>query len=154
MVTAAPDDAVILRPPAPGRATDVEAATSEALRFPLDGQPLEELARGCGRATIVLQAPSLPNPHPSGDPRGRAIAVVSRALEALGVPTSSQTLLVASGLARRPSQRDVAALVPPEFARSFHGRDQPIVCNPRDAIRVFYGTGLDMAVFGSLAVVK
>jgi len=122
VVASAPDDAVVLRPPPPGRATDTDAATREALRFPLDGKPLEELARGAGRATIVIQSPSLPNPHPSGDPRGIAIAAVSRALEAVGVPTSGQTLLVSSGLSRRPSQRDVAALVPPEFARSFHGR--------------------------------
>jgi hypothetical protein len=122
VVASASDDAVILRPPPPGRATDAEAATREALRFPLDGKPLEELASGAGRVAIVVQAPSLPNPHPSGDPRGRAIAAVSSALEGLGVPTSGQTLFVASGLARRPSERDVAALVPPEFARSFHGR--------------------------------
>ena len=122
VVAAAPDDAVVLRPPPPGRATDADAATREALRFPLDGPSLEDRARGAKRATIVVQAPSLPNPHPSGDPRGRAIAAVSRAVEELGVPTSRQTLLIASGLARRPSQRDVAALVPPEFARTFHGR--------------------------------
>jgi carbamoyltransferase len=44
--------------------------------------------------------------------------------------------------------------VPMLINTSFNGFNEPIVCNPRDAIRVFYGTGLDMAVFGSLAVVK
>jgi hypothetical protein len=122
VVAAAPDDAVVLRPPSPGRATDVEAATREALRFPLDGMSLEELARGVGRATIVVPAPLLPLPGTAGDPRPRTIATVSAALAALGIPTERQTLLVACGLARRPSPRAVAALVTPELARRFHGR--------------------------------
>jgi carbamoyltransferase len=29
---------------------------------------------------------------------------------------------------------------------SFNGFHEPIVCSPRDAVRVFYGTGLDMLV--------
>ena len=122
VIAAAPDNAVVLRPPPPGRATDVEAATREALRFPLDGEPLDELARGASRATIVVPAPLLPLPGAVGDPRPRTIAMVSAALTELGVPTERQTLLVACGLARRPSQRAVAALVTPELARSFHGR--------------------------------
>lgn len=122
VIPTAPDDAVVLRPPRPGRATDVEAATRDALRFPLDGQPLEALAAGAQRATIVIEPPAQPIPLVPGDPRQQAIAAVSDALEALGVRTGSQTLLVAAGLARRPSQRDLAALVAPEFARRFRGR--------------------------------
>jgi carbamoyltransferase len=38
--------------------------------------------------------------------------------------------------------------VPIGVNTSFNGFNEPIVCTPRDAIRVFYGTGLDM---GSLA---
>jgi len=37
---------------------------------------------------------------------------------------------------------------------SFNGFNEPIVCSPRDAIRVFYGTGLDMAILGSLVLRK
>ncbi len=122
VVAGAPDDALVLRPPTPGRATDAEAATLEALRFPLAGEALEVLARGATRATIVVQSPALPFQSQTGDPRPRVIAAVSHALETLGIPTSGQTLLVACGLARRASQRDVTALVTPEFARRFHGR--------------------------------
>jgi DNA-binding transcriptional ArsR family regulator len=121
VVASAPDDALVLRPPPPGRATDAEAATREALRFPLGGEPLEELARGATRATILVQAPGLPIPGATGDPRQRTVAAVSEALEALGVPTGDQTLLVACGLSRRANQREVAALVTPEFARRFRG---------------------------------
>jgi len=37
---------------------------------------------------------------------------------------------------------------------SFNGFHEPIVCTPRDAVRVFYGTGLDMLVLGRFVVVK
>jgi hypothetical protein len=56
------------------------------------------------------------------DPRRLAIAAVSETLEELGVPSANQTLLVAGGLARRASRPAIAALVPPEFRRRFHGR--------------------------------
>ena len=37
---------------------------------------------------------------------------------------------------------------------SFNGFSEPIVCSPRDAIRVFYGTGLDLLVLGCFVVHK
>jgi carbamoyltransferase len=37
---------------------------------------------------------------------------------------------------------------------SFNSFREPIVCSPRDAIRAFFGTGLDMLVFGSLILTK
>ena len=122
VVASAPADARVLRPPAPGRATDVEAATREALRFPLDGEPLETLAARASRATIVVEPPALPIGSVLGDPRRLAIAAVSDALEELGVPTERQILLVAGGLARRVSRSEITALVTPELRRRFHGR--------------------------------
>jgi hypothetical protein len=122
VVASAPDDARVLRPPSPGRATDVVAATKEALRFPLDGAPLEELAARASRATIVLEPPALPIGNVLADPRRLAIAAVSEALVELGVRTEHQTLLVAGGLARRVSRGEIAALVTPELRRRFHGR--------------------------------
>jgi len=44
--------------------------------------------------------------------------------------------------------------VPMLVNTSFNGFNEPIVCNPRDAIRVFYGTGLDMAALGGLVLRK
>ena len=121
VVASAPGDARVLRPPPPGRATDVEAATREALRFPLEGEPLEVLAARADRATIVVEPPALPVGSLQGDPRPRAVAAVSQALEELGVPTGRQTLLVAGGLARRTNRPGIAALVTPELRRSFRG---------------------------------
>ena len=37
---------------------------------------------------------------------------------------------------------------------SFNGFQEPIVCSPRDAIRVFYGTGLDMLVLDRFIIAK
>jgi carbamoyltransferase len=37
---------------------------------------------------------------------------------------------------------------------SFNGLHEPMVCSPRDAVRVFYGTGLDLLVMGQFIVRK
>src|SRR3954464_2056808 len=87
VVASAPADARVLRPPAPGRATDVEAATKEALRFPLDGEPVGALVGRRTRATIVVEPPALPIGNVLGGPRRLAIAAVSGALGELGVRT-------------------------------------------------------------------
>jgi Lactate racemase N-terminal domain len=143
VVASAPADARVLRPPAPGRPTDVEAATLEAVRFPLDGEPLETLAANARRATIVVEPPTLPIGSVLGDPRPQAVTAVSDALAELGVPTDGQTLLVAGGLARRASRPEIASLVTPELRRRFHGRlavhdaaDPALAGLPADAPRV------------------
>ncbi len=121
-IASAPDGAEILRPPAPGQAiADVAAAVRDAFRFPLSGEPLEALARRGGRATIVVEPPALPIPGAPSDPRRAAIAATVDELERHGIPSGYQTLLVAGGLQRRLSQRDLQTLVSPEFARRFHG---------------------------------
>ena len=37
---------------------------------------------------------------------------------------------------------------------SFNGFREPIACTPQDAIRVFYGTGIDMLVMGRFILRK
>src|SRR5437588_7884643 len=123
VVANATDEDVVLRPPPPGEAlADVAAAVREALRFRLAGASLEELAREARRATIVVEPPALPIPGAERDPRRLAIGAAVDELERHGVPSGYQTILVAGGLARRAGQRELAALVTPEFARRFHGR--------------------------------
>jgi Lactate racemase N-terminal domain len=123
VLAAAPDDAIVLRPPPPAEGVaDVAAAVRDALRFPLEGEPLEALARGCTRATIVVEPPALPIPTSTGDPRQIAIGAVVDELEHLGIPSGFQTILVAGGLARRLGQRELEGLVTPDLARRFHGR--------------------------------
>jgi hypothetical protein len=122
VVVDAGEDGVVLRPPPPAEAiADVGAAVRDALRFPLEGEPLEALVGRGSRATVVIEPPSLPLPSAQRDPRQAAIASTVEELERLGIPTGYQTLLVAGGLARRLSHRDLGALVEPDFARRFHG---------------------------------
>jgi hypothetical protein len=124
VVVDAPDGSVVLRPPPPGEpVADVGAAVRDALRFPLAGQPLEALAPRGGRATIVVEPPSLPLPAAQRDPRQPALAAASAELQRAGIPQERQTLLVASGLMRRPDPRELESLgiVSHAFARSFDG---------------------------------
>jgi len=122
VVVSAPDGVVVLGAPPPhAHVADATAAVRDALRFPLDGEPLETLARGARRATIVVEPPALPIPGVPADPRQLAIAAVVAELDRLGIQTGYQTILVAGGLARRLAQRELPTLVTPELARRFHG---------------------------------
>lgn len=44
--------------------------------------------------------------------------------------------------------------VPGVLNTSFNVKDEPIVCTPRDAVRCFYGSGMDALVIGSLVIEK
>jgi Lactate racemase N-terminal domain len=123
VVVSAADDDVVLRPPPPGAGlADVGAAVRDALRFPLAGEPLARVAPRGGRATIVVEPPSLPLPGAEREPRHEAIEATVDELARAGVPVERQTILVAGGLARRLGKRELEHLVSPDFARRFHGR--------------------------------
>ena len=123
VIVNASDDAVVVRPPPPVEPiADVAAAVADALRFPLAGDSLQQLARTGGRATIVVEPPALPIPGSAGDPRRTAIAATMTELDRAGAPFERQTLLVAAGLGRKAGHRELELLVHPEFARRFHGR--------------------------------
>jgi hypothetical protein len=123
VVVEADEDAVVLAPPPPvERIADIAAAVRDALRFPLAGEPLEALVSRGARATVVVEPPALPVPGTLGDPRRTAIAATMTELDRAGASFERQTLLVAGGLARRIGHRDLELLVPPEFARRFHGQ--------------------------------
>ena len=123
VIVEADENGVVLAPPPPVEAiADVAAAVRDALRFPLAGGPLEALVQRDGRATVVVEPPALPVPGSPNDPRRLAIAATLEELDRAGVPFERQTLLVAGGLSRRAGHRELELLVPPEFARRFHGR--------------------------------
>ena len=123
VVVEAGDDGVVLAPPPPvDPIADVAAAVRDALRFPLAGQPLDALVPRDARATVVVEPPALPVPGSEADPRRAAIAATMTELDRAGAPFERQTLLVAGGLTRRLGHRELELLVPPQFARRFHGR--------------------------------
>jgi hypothetical protein len=122
IVVAEPGEAdVVLRPPIGLESLDdVGQAVRDALQFPLEGEPLERLSKPGGTATIVIEQPSLPIPSVQVGPRHVAIAAVADELERLGVRRT--TILVAGGLMRRTTPREIGTLVPPDFRRRFKGR--------------------------------
>lgn len=121
-VVALPDDVALLAAPPPlDPIADVEAAVVEALRYPLDGQPLDRLVTRGGRATIVVQPASLPLPAVEEDPRRDALGAVIGEVERLGFARERITLLVAGGLGRRAGRRELELLLQPERARDFRG---------------------------------
>lgn len=122
IVVAEPGDGdLVLRPPQPREAiSDIPAAVRDALAFPLAGESLERLVTKGGTATIVIEQPALPIPAVPVGPRHAAVAAVSDELDRLGV--ERVTILVAGGLTRRATPREIGQLVPPEFRRRFRGR--------------------------------
>jgi hypothetical protein len=151
VVVNTPEDAVLLRPPPPREAlADVAAAVRESFRFPLEGPPLATLVRGARRATIVVEPPSLPIPGAANDPRRAAVEGASAELEAAGVPSEAQTLLVACGLERRPGPGDIPLLVRPEFRRRFRGRVVVHDAETPDLVYVGTSGGVPLRVAPSL----
>ena len=121
-VVDAPPDAVVLRSPPPAEPlAEVGAAVREALRFPLAGRSIEQLATRGGSATIVVEPPAIPMPSSVRDPRQEALAATVAELERVGVPLERQTILIAGGLDRKAGAREIEALVSPELARRFRG---------------------------------
>jgi hypothetical protein len=114
------DDLVLHAPPPRETLKNVSAAVRDALAFPLAGEPLERLVRRGGTATLVIEQPALPIPASQPEPRHFAVAAVSDELERLGV--ERVTILVAGGLLRRTTPREIGLLFTPEFRRRFRGR--------------------------------
>jgi Lactate racemase N-terminal domain len=149
VVVDAPEDAVVLRPAPPGEPiADVAVAVRDALRFPLAGAPLSALTARGGRATIVVEPPSLPLPAAQQDPRQAALAAASAELERAGVAVERQTLLVAGGLMRRPARRELESLgvVSPGFARSFQGKVEIHDAESADLVELGEADGVPLRV--------
>src|SRR5262245_7714194 len=142
LVPVADDDVVLRPPPPPDTTVDVAGAVRDALRYPLAGAALEELAPRGGRATVVVEPAALPIPGAPQAARQTAIAVAIEELERHGVPDERQTILVAGGLGRRFGQNDLERLLSPPRARAFHGRvvvhdaEDPSLVELVDGIRV------------------
>ena len=154
LIVSAPDDAVILTPPPPRGepVVHVAAAVREALRFPLDGPSLDHVVTRGGRVTLVVEQASLPLPGAPVDPRREAIETTVGELRRLGVPDEKQTILVASGLARRPRRKELAGLVSARFARTFSGG--VVVHDVEDELLVELGAAHGVPLRASRALVE
>jgi hypothetical protein len=138
-------DDVVIRPPAQRDVLqDVPQAARDALAFPLAGEPLERLVTRGGNATIVIEQPSLPIPAATLGPRNLAIAAAADELDRLGV--AHLTIVVAGGLLRRTSPRDIGLLFPPEFRRRFRGRIVVHDAEAEDLVEVGESDGIPLRV--------
>jgi Lactate racemase N-terminal domain len=121
-LVALPEDSILLAAPPPlDPIADVAAAVVEALQYPLAGEPLDALVPRGGRATVVVQPPSLPLPSVQDDPRRDALAAVLDELARMGVARDRITLLIAGGLGRRAGRRELEWLLRPDRALTFRG---------------------------------
>ena len=119
-------------PPPLDPLTDVRAAVIEAFRYPLSGPPLHAVVPRGGRATVVVQPPTLPLPWVEDDPRREALAAALDELERCGIPRSRHTVLVAGGLGRRAGRHELEMLLRRDRARAFRGRIEVNDCEAED----------------------
>jgi hypothetical protein len=137
VVATFPSHAQLLVPPPPlDTLSDIGSAVAEAMRYPLSGRPLAELATRDGRVTIVVEPPLLPLPGTIDDPRRDALACVLDELTAAGIPAEHQTLLVAGGLERRAGREQLDWLLRPARARDFRGTLVVHDCEADDLVRL------------------
>jgi carbamoyltransferase len=110
----------------------LETAVHEHFDGPVASPYMEcdYLAKDPGRFQAIL---------PESD---AAVRIQSVGLE---VPAPFRTLLEAFG---------AATGLPFIVNTSFNGFLEPMVCSPRDAVRVFFGTGLDVLVLGQFVISK
>ncbi|HEX4518809.1 MAG TPA: lactate racemase domain-containing protein [Gaiellaceae bacterium] len=149
VVVDTPRGASILRPPPPTDVIrEVAAATGEALRFPLSGPPLASLVTPGGSATVLVEPLNLPIPSAVPDPRQEAVAATVEELGRLGV--ANVTILVAGGLHRRLSPREIGLLVPPEFRRRFRGRLIVHDAESEELVEVGVASGIRLRVARAL----
>ena len=141
------EDAVLIAPPRPLEPLqEIAGAVVEALRYPLSGPSIDELATPGGRATIVVEPPLLPLPPVDDEPRQEALAAVLDELVRVGVPAERHTILIAGGLEQRTGRSERALLLRPDRARGFRGTVEAHDC---------CGEGLrELAVAGGLARVS
>jgi hypothetical protein len=146
-----PDEAVLLAAPPPlDPIADVEAAVADALRYPLSGPGLHAVALRGGRATLVVEHPTLPFPGAVADPRQEALAAVVEELARAGIAPERQTVLVAGGLQRRAGRRELEALFRPAQARDFRGRVAVHDCESADLVELGDSGGVPLRVHGAL----
>ena len=81
--------------------------------------------------------------------------IMPEGTRAIRVQTIPATEIGGSPRTRRlHEQFGEATGVPVLVNTSFNGFSEPIVCSPRDAIRVFYGTGIDVLVLDGFVIRK
>jgi nickel-dependent lactate racemase len=108
-----PDDAEVVLPVEAAALADEGEAVTQALRQPLVGPPLRDLARRGGRVAVVF--PDLTRPMPNRTVLPPLLAELGRA----GVPDERITLLCATGTHRQATAAEMSELIGPAVAARY-----------------------------------
>jgi nickel-dependent lactate racemase len=92
---------------------DPEAAIAKAIREPIAGPPLEEIARGRRDACILICDITRPVPN------GLILPPILKTLESQGIARKDITLLVATGLHRPNEGAELEEMVGPEIRSNY-----------------------------------
>jgi hypothetical protein len=117
-----PDDTVVVPSgvslPLPAT-PDLAGEVMQAVREPIDGRPLAELARGSRRVTVAFDDPTVPCYAPLW---ATALPIVIGELERGGVRRERIELVCANALHRQFTEGELAGLVGEDLVREFAGR--------------------------------
>lgn len=97
-----PERAVVLRGPEIPRAAAPEAAVRAALRQPIGAAPLREVAQAKQPGSVCITMSDITRPVPNE----LLITAILEELNAVGVPDSSCTVLIATGMHRPSTERE------------------------------------------------
>lgn len=107
----------VLAPSEPDVLDDPRGAVARSLLEPTDGAPLAALAHGKKSACIIVSDVTRPVPNPVFLPP------ILSALDAAGVPREQVLILIATGIHRPSSEKEIVHLVGPEVARAYRVTD-------------------------------
>ena len=131
-----PDDAEVIAPVEEPGLDDEAASIVAALRHPLLGESLQDLADGTERVAVVF--PDLTRPMPNRTVLPPLLAELARA----GVPDDHITLLCATGTHRQASASEMEELVGPEIMARYAIVDHDGTSDAHVAVGVVDGTAV------------
>ncbi len=131
-----PGGSRVVYPPDPlAVLTDPRAAVAAALAQPMDSAPLSERLRPGMRLTVSVETAGEPWPRPADpDPRSRVVEAVLTAAASAGV--DDVVVLVAGGIGRRLSPREISALLGERVTRSLLPLGLVVQHDPDDGDRL------------------
>lgn len=89
---------------------DPDSHLREAIRNPLNSDPLHVLAKKGHRVAILVDGPHVP-----GGYRKRVLSILLNELRSVGIKFKDVTLVIATGVYRKPSRKELASLVGEEL---------------------------------------
>ncbi len=112
-IEATPGFEGVLEPTEPEPLQNPEAAVTESLCRPIQSEPLSEIGRGRKNACVVISDITRPAPN------RLILPPILEAIEAMGIPRSAVTILIATGIHRPSTEDERVRLVGPGIANRY-----------------------------------